>query len=203
MSVPGTFNVEEYEQYLNDVEEGKASAKLFSPKIFKAAMIALIQLEIMIFFAASSLERLETPVFGIFTHELVFNWELWWSAQILEIMPIINAGFNATTNFKMRRIRNRMLAENMKIIKAKDTQITAMQMQIDNQNYILAEQKKRLDDQALLHEALSNATDLAEFQIIQKMLERNNEAAAPVVVETVTASLVEEKIEENNVDPGT
>jgi hypothetical protein len=199
MAVKGTFNVDEYEQYLNDVEEGKASAKLFSPKIFKAAIVALFQLEIMIFFAASSLVKLDTPLFGFFTHELVFNWELWWSAQILEIVPIINAGFNATTNFKMRRIRNRMLAENMKLVKAKDTQITSLQKQIDSQNYILMEQKKRLDDQAILHEALSTATDLAEFKVIQRMLEREAVEAAIPIEATPETLPVEEKIEEDNV----
>ncbi len=201
MSVKGAYNLDEFEQYLNDVEEGKAEAKFFNRKIFKAAMIALVQLEIMIFFVAAEFVQHEPPLFGWMEWGLDINWQLWWNAQILEIVPVINAGFNATTNFKMRRMRNALVQENKKIIAAKDTQIGALQQQIDAQNYLIDQQRKKLDDQAILHEALSNATSEAELWVIQKMIERGLDEPDDVSVSGENELVPEETIIEPVVEP--
>lgn len=201
MAVKGAYNIDEFEDYLNEVEESGKTPKLFNRKIFKAAMVALLQLEILIFFMSSDLIELETPIWGFITHGLAFDWQFWWNAQILEIVPIINAGFNATTNFKMRRIRNKMVAENVKIIRVKDTQIGALQTQIDAQNFLIMEQKNRLDDQALLHDALSKANTLAEYQLIQKMLEKEEVIVDTPVVEATVEEPEAESLLPPDVDP--
>jgi len=150
---------------LNGIEDAENPIKMFNKKIFKACIIALIQLEIMIFFA--SLTILDDFVY--------FDTTFWMRAQMLEILPVINAGFNATTNMKMRNIRNRMVSNNVQVIAKKDTQISAMHEQINTQNFIIETQQRRLDEQALLHEALTKATTVAEFEIIKQMLERDFE----------------------------
>lgn len=165
MAVRGAINQDDFEDFLNNIEDKESPIKMFNMKIFKACLIALIQLEIMIFFA--SLTILDDFIY--------FDTTFWMRAQMLEILPVINAGFNATTNMKMRNIRNRMVSNNVQIMAKKDTQITAMKEQIGTQNFIIETQQRRLDDQAMLHEALTKASTVAEFEIIKQMLERDLE----------------------------
>ena len=167
-------NDNEVEEILEEVKSGERKVIFFNKKVFKACILIIIQLEIVLFFACVNIEN--NPLV------IEVDWGFFLQSQQIEIVPVVIAGMSSSSNMKIKKMRDSIVEQNAEVISKKDAEIKAqndkilsMSGTIQEKNEQIWKLKIRLDDISKTRQVTQEALDRAQAQADSIISTENND----------------------------